>query len=398
MSAAYARGRKGHLSVHIPAPGGGTVIRSTGTADVEIVADIEDALALLKRKRMWDVLQAVIDKRHGFTLDDVRDAWAGENIGALRERLADVDIEPHVTAWVRTLVARFGEPTGKGGDTVTQYRRQVRTLLAEGVPFLRSQFTPERLSAWLYGLADIQTGTRLRYYAAMSQFAAYLVRLRVLDANPMESVDTPKESPKRDRYLEHPDVLRLVAAQPYPFNVASALVHLGIEAGVVPVLAVRDVDLAAGVIRAKGTKNDARDRLAYITPWARPYVERAVRGKLADAWLIDRTPMTKGPHAGKVPNADAMYRRLYAAHNAACTALGVADYRQHDARHSYAVRLMATGAPAAVAAAQLGHANEKEVNERYGRFKATIEDRERWEQRAAERDAERQRPRREDVK
>jgi integrase len=79
------------------------------------------------------------------------------------------------------------------------------------------------------------------------------------------------------------------------------------------------------------------------------------------------------------------------AHRDACKALGVdfADYRMHDARHSYAVRAIRAGAPLEHVARQLGHADTQMVVKVYGRFAPTPDERTHWQRVAELQDAER---------
>jgi integrase len=372
--------------VRVPHPDGGSFIRGTGSTDKAVARRIDRAMQFLKDRKRTVILLGIYHK--DCSLDTATDAVEMGTLDALEAALNDIDVEPYVPRWYATLVARFGEPEGKGGDTPSRYLYQVRTLIPVGEPCPRSTLTTERLSAWLYGL-PVAPGTRLIYKAAMGSFLAYLRAVGVVTGNPLNGIKTP-EGPKRTRYLELADFRRLIDAQPYPFNVAAALVHLGAEAGAVPPIRVRDVDVRARTVRVPGTKTATRDRVMAVAAWAWGYIEQAMRGKLPDAYLIDRAPLAKrGRHEGGEPaSAGTMYRRMYAAHRAACAALGIADYRQHDGRHSYAVRMLASGAPAELPAAQLGHSTTDEVTSRYGRFRPTPADQARWEAAADARDAE----------
>ncbi len=75
------------------------------------------------------------------------------------------------------------------------------------------------------------------------------------------------------RYLTHPEVIRLVEAQPEPFRTISALMHAtGMEISAVLRATRADLDTNTWMIRAHGTKTSSRDRQAYIKTWARPYL------------------------------------------------------------------------------------------------------------------------------
>jgi integrase len=128
-------------------------------------------------------------------------------------------------------------------------------------------------------------------------------------------------------------------------------------------------------IRAHGTKTHARDREVYVDAWAWSYVERAVKHLTPSALLF--------PTLNRWSASDA--------HRAACKALGddFADYRMHDARHSYAVRAIRAGAPLEHVARQLGHADTQMVVKVYGRYKPNETERREWERIAALQDEER---------
>jgi integrase len=133
------------------------------------------------------------------------------------------------------------------------------------------------------------------------------------------------------------------------------------------------VDRLTKTVRAQGTKSRARDREAYISPWAWPYVERRIASLTPGALLF--------------PSIDRW--RASDAHRAACKELGeeFADYRMHDARHTYAVRAIRAGASFEHVAEQLGHADTTMVVKVYGRYKPSAEERHSWEEVAAAQDA-----------
>jgi integrase len=144
-----------------------------------------------------------------------------------------------------------------------------------------------------------------------------------------------------------------------------------------PVLKVKraDVDALTMRVRAHGTKTHARDREVYVDAWAWSYAKRAIRHLTPSALLF--------PEVNRWSASDA--------HREACKALGAdfADYRMHDARHSYAVRVICAGAPLEHVAVQLGHADTQTVVKVYGRCKPNESERREWERIAALQDVER---------
>jgi site-specific recombinase XerC len=92
----------------------------------------------------------------------------------------------------------------------------------------------------------------------MSGFARYLVKARVIAANPLRSVDAPRAGAPRVRYEPVESLKRIADAQAEPYRRLSALLSgSGIEVSVALKLLRRDVDDARREIRAAGTKTHA---------------------------------------------------------------------------------------------------------------------------------------------
>jgi Phage integrase family len=76
------------------------------------------------------------------------------------------------------------------------------------------------------------------------------------------------------------------------------------------------------------------------------------------------------------------------AHRQRLHALGLLDYRLHDSRHHWAVRMVRAGMPLELVARQLGHRDVVMVAKVYGRFVPNHQERDRWEHAAAALDIE----------
>jgi len=380
---AFKRGNT--FSVYIPLRSGGSAMRGTGTADRKMATAIERMVKTLRDRREWELLEAVAGgggvngrgRVARITVGELYDAYASNTLDRLRARLRDVDLEPYVEDWKATLAARFNKPgvVLHSGSTSRLYVRQVRTLISEGKPFPRSDLTVERITAWLASKEMMKraSGTRLRYHAALSSFCGYLVDVGVLPRNLMRDVKPPRAGDPRMRHLNGvAEMEAFIKAQPAPFNVISAIAHCGVELGALLTIRRRDVQTATRTIDIHGTKSKARRRTIRVTGFAWPLVEAHIATLLPGAQLFE------GIGGWEVR----------AAHHAACKALGIDDYRVHDARHSFAVWLIREGTPAEVIARQLGHATTKMVNTVYGRFRVTEEDTALWLERAESRAAE----------
>jgi hypothetical protein len=76
------------------------------------------------------------------------------------------------------------------------------------------------------------------------------------------------------------------------------------------------------------------------------------------------------------------------AHRERVRALGLVDYRLHDRRHHWAVRMVRAGMPLELVARQLGHRDVVMVAKVYCRFVPNHQERDHWEQAAAALDIE----------
>ncbi|MGH7483974.1 MAG: tyrosine-type recombinase/integrase [bacterium] len=365
MSTVFIRGDTYYIGV--PTRAGVWVKRTTGTRNKSLaraMARMMDDLGP-KGKRAWQFLDAVA--RNSLSVADLYDAFTTGDLDGLQARMQDVDLEPYVEAWLTATGSRVAT------DTIEHYGLYVRSLLTEGKRFPRTGITHERLVHWLAS-RSVGRSTKRKYHAAMSSFCEYLKDVGILPRNPMREIKAPSPAPARMRSLEHPDVVRLVDAQAYPYNVLSALLHAtGVEVSVALLLKRRDVDLLRREIRARGTKTKTRDRIAKVAEWAWPFVEKHVSLLTPNALLF--------PGINRWTASDK--------HRDACKVLEIEDYQLKDSRHTYAVRAIRAGAPFEVVAGQLGHADTTMVVKVYGRFKPTEQEMTQWERVAAIQDAQR---------
>lgn len=290
----------------------------------------------------------------------------------LRAALEDVDLEPMVETWHAVLLGPAG---GIARDTADHYLSAVRTLIAEGKPFQRSQLTSARLQRWVDEMTGVEGGTVRKRGAGMRRFTSHLVRRGVLVSDPMRDVKLPPAGDPRCHYLTTPEAQRLADAQPEPYrSFAALLAGSGIEVSTALRLRVRDVDRPNREIRAPGTKNYNRDRVVRVAEWAWPFVERMLAGKHADARVFDTIPHRWAP---QTPHDDAV---------ALLVEKGFANlvgYTMRDHRHTYAVRAIRAGTPPEVVRKQLGHKDATLVHKVYGKFEPNQQERDKWERIAA---------------
>jgi integrase len=317
-------------------------------------------------RRDWELLDAVLSGQR--TIGQLYDSYSRNELDALRAQLSDVDVEPHVADWLAVL------RSSRSPDTVEHYELYVRSLIVRGARFPRTELSYQRIAQWL-AARPVGPSTKRKYKAALSSFCTHLREVSVLDRNPVREVKAPPASRPRMEYLETVDQVRALAKkQPEPFRTLSLLLHAtGIEISVALALCARDVDKHRRQIRARGTKTRARDRIANVAEWAWPALKRHLALKHPAALLF--------PRVSRWTASDK--------HREACKALGIENYRLHDARHTYAVRAIRAGASFEVIAEQLGHADTTMAVRVYGRFKATDDERTSWEKEAKRQDAKR---------
>jgi integrase len=316
-------------------------------------------------KQKWELLDAVVSGR--LSLPMLYAAHSLNRLDDLRDRINDVDLSPLVDEWLAAIGGRVCK------DTVEHYRVHVRSLIAEHQSFPRSELTFERLAAWLSSVKRSKA-TQRKYHAAMTGFCRYLRSRGILTHNPMRDVKAPAASAPRLRYLDHPDVKRIIAALEEPYRTIVALMHgTGIEVSAALAVKRRDLDLNRREIRARGTKTKSRDRVVIVEPWVLPYLKRHVRRLMPNAPLF--------PSLNRWTVSDK--------HREACKLLEIEDYQLRDSRHTFAVRAVRAGAPFEVVAQQLGHADTTMAIRVYGRFRPTAEELRRWQRIAEAQDVKR---------
>ncbi len=361
---AYKRVGRSILEVKVPSRDGTWYQRTTGTKDRHTAKRMQQMLHELgpSGRREWELLDAVAART--LSVAALFDAWLRDELGHLRARLEDLDLATKISGWQKQLASHV-EP-----DTAAHYLAHIRSLVPEGEQLLRSRLTQERLTDWLNAL-ECAAATKRKYHASASSFFSYCVQIRALADNPMRRIQAPRAGKPRDRHLDTADAIRLADAQPEPYRTISALLAgTGLEVSVACALRRRDVDVKNREIRARGTKNHNRDRVARVSEWAWPFLARHIVGLLADAPLF--------------PGVDRWF--VADAHRDACAALKISDYTARDARHTWAVRMARAGTPPQQIAKQLGHKDATMVLKVYGLYFPSQAEREHWEKIAAAQD------------
>lgn len=217
-----------------------------------------------------------------------------------------------------------------------------------------------RLRAYLGELEQARYSRRTinRHLSAIRRFFAFLVNEGVLDADPSQVVQSPKQPRVLPHAMSHAEVEALLAATDTstPQGVRDLLVlellyGMGARVSELSGIDIRDIDFNQGQIRVMGKGSKER-----ILP-VHPYALRLVR-----AYLADVRPQWAGPKSsdalllstrGNRLSPDAIrtiLKRLLA------TAGLDTTYSPHSLRHTFATHLLEGGADLRSVQELLGHA------------------------------------------
>lgn len=315
-------------------------LETTSRATAKLMANWLDQM---RRDRRWDVIDGIVERR--FTLPDAYD-HRGSLDAWLAER-TEVDLSPLVDEW---------NGLGKKARSAT-YVRQVREFVPKGERFPLSKFRRREIAKFLEGL-DVADPTRNRYKAALSQFARWLIRHELLEANPVRESGTFSEHKPRMVYLSPADARRLVDALSGETRIVAALMAgTGMEWQAVAAATRADVDRWSRTIRAHGSKTAARERTVAVTEdWAWEIIEPHL-------WTL----------APLAPLVTVKERAALREQTEACERLKLPRNRLHDWRHTYAVTAIRRGDDHQAIKNQLGHApNSALLYKVYGAFIAEV--------------------------
>lgn len=333
---------------------------------------------LANEHRAWDILAHVL--RHDMNAAELYDLWvdAKRNVRALRRHLADSDLAALVEPWREAYCKKVTT------ESANHALAHVRWLIAEGASLRATDATPDYLERRL-GEYPGKRNTRRKVHSSWSVFFAYCVKpAHAIDVNPMLSVDRPKPEKSPIRFYELRDVERIVGWFDDEARRAYFALLYGTGMDVSDPLSLLRGDLIEHTheIRAPGTKNHTRDRVAMIADWAWPIVWGYAKSMHPDARLFPETwnrwtiadwhraaigDGMKDTHGTIVAKGLKLPRR----------------YPPKCARHHWAVRQLRAGAAIRVVSEQLGHSTQQLTLDVYGRFLSKTADRKRAEQQAS---------------
>jgi site-specific recombinase XerD len=136
----------------------------------------------------------------------------------MNPQLLPAHLDTDTPPWTQTVLAFLAEKERRSGSrrTVEGYARLLWPFLGSvGSP---DRVTPAHVLAWAYGIgasgrepASATVGARL---ACMSSYFRFLIRMRLVDANPCDALERPKAVPSLARGLTADQIRQLLAVVP----------------------------------------------------------------------------------------------------------------------------------------------------------------------------------------
>lgn len=355
------------------------------TSDKRLADKIEGMWEeLAEQHRAWDILYRVLAAE--MTPAALYDLWleSRRHIEDLRRRLNDQDLSPLVAEWHAKELKRIAQ------DSAEHSLAHVRWLVPAEKPLLGSIATPQWLSRKLNSYPTEKRNTLRKVHSSWTGFFRYCTKVAgVYAVSPMGAVDRPAEEKSPVRFYELDVVEQIIEWQPTAHRQCLMALAYGaaIEVSVLCGLRRKDFNPARREVRAAGTKTHTRDRVSRIADWAWPTVWAYIGELEADAALFPGltrwgaagwhdAAIWKGLRkpTGRVDGGTGGGAVLVKA------ALGLPErFTLHHARDHWAVQMLRSGTPVAVVQEQLGHSSPVETLEKYGRFRPSVGDRDRWE-------------------
>lgn len=333
---------------------------ASGTSDEALATAYDAMLTGLVQRGLTATVEDIANRRVPLSLvyEEVSERGFTGLPARLADRLTQRDLRPDVERWAAEL-RRRGAPIE---STIAAYVRGVHRLLGSPGPVTARDVNAATVNARLAGLPSARkaaVGFRLFWRWALRQGT-------VTDRGLLADIESPPNGKPRDRWLTEARMHELLAHVPEKYRDGLTLAYAtGIESSVLLGLTVEDVDPVRRLIFAKGTKTKARKRQVQVASFAWDALAR----------MLATAPERRGYLLPRVRR-----ERLSAVHRAAAEAIGEHGLTLHDARHSWAVRLLRAGTPVAVVAAQAGHANGVLILSTYGLHIPSAADLGSWEQ------------------
>jgi integrase len=211
-----------------------------------------------------------------------------------------------------------------------------------------SEITPALIVEYRDKLARTRKNSTVRrYLAVLSHAFSLAVEWQWVNENPVSKVRKPKEPRGRVRFLTEDERERLLAAckesrNRYMYLIVVLAISTGARRGELLSLRWPDVDLKRCMLTFQETKNGER-RAVPCTGHALDLLKQHAEGRRQDTSLVFPDATGKKPLSMKDAFANSVQRA------------GIADFRFHDLRHTFASYLAMEGASLLDIATVLGH-------------------------------------------
>jgi integrase len=364
--------RKDRWWLRVKLPGQGPAQRSTGARldQVTLANSIAAMLDTLTEQREYELLRAAHAGK--LPLLDLYADFCQRRLGETRNRMSDEDVEPYVAKWAAHM-AKQGRPSER---QQVRYINQLRVLVPEGEPLMRSKLTAAYVEELMGELEGVSDSTKRRYFDAFRAWYKFL-RLRVdFPRSPFDGIEAPKNNAPRGMYWEWATVQTVLGKLEGEARIAMTLIlGTGMECGAALATTAGDVQRAFQTVYARGTKDAKkrgyRSRDCFVRSWAWPVVEEHTREKIGltplftitDEQLRDAFYRAQADAGVCTYETDKAGRRIYSGHHTI-----------HDCRHTFCY-LVLTGEDGddrkdlQFCADQLGHGDTVMVSRIYAKYR-----------------------------
>ncbi len=262
--------------------------------------------------------------------------------------------------WIDTYLSHLRVERALAKNTLDAYGRDLGHLVAHVGDVDPATISESQIAALIDANAGSGLGPRssARQLSGLRGFFKFLVRERVIEADPTALVDRPKIGRQLPRVLSFDEVERLLAAPDLTTERGvrdAAMIHLmyasGLRVTELVTLRVRDLDMRRGVVTPVGKGGKGRlvpvgevalNQLAVYLETVRPHMAGP-----NDHWLF---LSGRGGRLGR----EAFWKMLRRYARIAAITVPLSP---HKLRHSFATHLLRGGADLRAVQAMLGHAD-----------------------------------------
>lgn len=254
----------------------------------------------------------------------------------------------YLDMWLDTYVTPFRAPS-----TAEGYRRAIDALPLQLLRTDLRYLNGLQIQSAINRKAALHPRAAQLIYAMLSVAMARAVRLRMIDANPMDGVDKPKHKAKRTdiltpeqlgQYLaaaagdEHYPLLLIMATCGLRRGEALGLTWAAIDGDLLHIRQQRMKVQGMG-LQVRPLKSEASRRTIPLPPLVLDQLQ-GWKHRTLGGWIVDSTP-----------------DRLYHAHLAILRAAQLPHVTLHALRHSMAAAMAADGTPIKILQGILGHSH-----------------------------------------